>query len=228
VTARPPAVSSLDVSLLERIGSTANVVAAAQALGISRDRANYHLRRLARAFGGPVVASARGGAAHGGTLLTPLGDRIARGGFDVLDLLGSGRPAAPANLLVGTYRDGPSPHVEFAGGLALEVAFGGADGETVGVVLDPEAVVVARERFPSSARNVLAAMVEGVRRGPGPYGRLLSVRAGRVRLAVAVTAEPVRTLGLARGRRVYLYVKATALRRVGRPARRPSPGSPRS
>lgn len=221
-------VSSLDVELLARIGTRASVVAAARELGISRDRANYHLRRLARAFGGPVVAAARGGASHGGTLLTPLGDRIARGGFDVLDLLGPRSPSpAPANRLEGTYRAGPPPTVEVAPGLALRVAFAAPDGARVSLLLDPETVVVARGRFASSARNVLGATVEAVRSGTGPVGRLLTVRTGPLRLRIALTDETVRALGLARGRRVFLYVKATALRRVGRAAA-PSRGSPRS
>jgi len=215
VTDRPTAVSSLDVALLERIASTSNVVAAARELGISRDRANYHLGRLARAFGGPVVATERGGAGHGRTRLTPLGDRIVRGGFDVVEMLGARPWGAPANLLRGTYRAGPPPTVDLGGTLALRVAFAADDGERVRVVLDPEAIVVARERFPSSARNVLAATVEAVRPGTGPLGRILVARVGRARLRVALTDEPVRTLGLARGRRIYLYVKATALRRVG-------------
>jgi molybdate transport repressor ModE-like protein/molybdopterin-binding protein len=228
VTTRTDSVSSLDVELLERIGATASVVSAARALGISRDRANYHLSRLARAFGGPVVATERGGAHHGGSVLTPLGDRIARGGFEVLTLLGMRRTGAPSNLLVGTYRAGTTPEIDLGGSLALRVAFPAEDGERVAVLLDPESIVVARTRFPSSARNVLPATVLAIRPGDGPFGRLVVVRAGRrTRLQVAVTREPIRTLGLARGRRVYLYVKATALRRVAR-VPRASRGSPRS
>ncbi|MGB6501811.1 MAG: TOBE domain-containing protein, partial [Thermoplasmata archaeon] len=64
--------------------------------------------------------------------------------------------------------------------------------------------------------NVVPATVESVGPGTGPFGRRLRVRAGRTRLTVALTREPIRTLGLTPGRRVYLYVKATALRRVGR------------
>ncbi|MGP8078190.1 MAG: TOBE domain-containing protein [Thermoplasmata archaeon] len=228
MTDRPHVISSLDVALLERIGRTTTVVAAARDLGISRDRANYHLRRLARAFGGPVVAAERGGTGHGGTLLTPLGDRIAHGGFDILELLARRRVAAPVNLLAGTYRAGPPPRVELYGSLALRVAFAGVDGERLRLLLEPEAIVVARERFPSSARNVVAATVESVRPGAVPFGRLVVARAGPIRLTVAVTAEPVRTLGLAPGRRVFLYVKATALRRIGRSPGRASRGSPRS
>lgn len=217
MTDRSVPVSSLDVTILGRIGATGSVVAAARALGISRDRANYRLRRLARAFGGPVVTSARGGRGHGRSLLTALGDRIAHGGFDVLQRLGPETARAPPNLLRGTYRAGPPPTVEVGPGLSLRVAFAALDGEPVRVVLDPETIVVARRRFASSARNVLAGTVERIRPGPGPLERELDVRAGPVRLSAALTAEPIRSLGLARGRRVYLYVKATALRRVGAP-----------
>jgi molybdopterin-binding protein/molybdate transport repressor ModE-like protein len=225
VTDRRRSVSSLDVALLQQIGARASVVAAARALAISRDRANYRLTSLARTFGGSVVSAARGGAHHGATRLTPLGDRIARGGFAVLDSLGATRAPAPVNVLRGTYHAGPPPEVRVDGALSLRVAFVADDGETVRLVLDPEAIVVARERFASSARNVLAATVESVRAGPGPFGRSLWVRAGHTRLRIAVTPEPIRALGLARGRRVYLYVKATALRRIAPSA---SPGSPRS
>ena len=227
MTARPVAVSALDVALLGRIGAAANVVVAARALGISRDRANYRLRRLARAFGGPVVRADRGGARHGTTVLTPLGDRIAHGGFDVVETLGPLPRGDDANRLRGTYRAGPPPEVELGPSLALRVAFRAADGEQVGVALDPESIVVARARFPSSARNVLPAVVEAVTAGGGPFGRLLFVRAGGQRLRVSVTAEPIRTLGLAPGRRVFLYVKATAIRRIAA-ARAVSRGSPRS
>ncbi|MFY9716692.1 MAG: TOBE domain-containing protein [Thermoplasmata archaeon] len=218
-------VSSLDVALLQQIGARASVVAAAHALTISRDRANYRLRSLSRTFGGSVVSAARGGSRHGGTHLTPLGDRIARGGFAVLDSLGPTPSPSAVNLLRGTYRAGPPPEVRLGGSLVLRVAFAAEDGEPVRLVLDPEAIVVARVRFASSARNVLSATVESVRSGPGPFGRSIWVRAGRTRLRVAVTAEPIRALGLAPGRRVYLYVKATALRRVAPSA---SPGSRRS
>ncbi|HTP54444.1 MAG TPA: TOBE domain-containing protein [Thermoplasmata archaeon] len=223
MTDRPRTVSSLDVALLEQIGANASVVAAARALRISRDRANYHLRRLSRAFGRPVVATARGGATHGGTQLTPLGDRIARGGFDVLDTLGATRAPSPTNLLRGTYRAGPPPAVALGPTLALRVAFSANDGERVRITLDPEAIVVARARFASSARNVLPATVESIGRGAGRFGRSLLVRTGPTRLRVAVTAEPIRALGLAPGRQVYLYIKATALRRVARSASRGSP-----
>ncbi|MFZ1023931.1 MAG: hypothetical protein WAN87_07335, partial [Thermoplasmata archaeon] len=52
-----------------------------------------------------------------------------------------------------------------------------------------------------------------------PLGRTLLVRVGAARLRVAVTEEPIRQLHLRRGARVWLFVKATALRRVGRSRR---------
>jgi len=224
MTARTPSVSSLDVELLGEVGSTGSVVRAARALGISRDRAVYHLARMSRAFGAPVVAAARGGPAHGQTLLTPLGDRIAHGGFDVLEPPRRPRPAGAANVLRGQYRRGPPPTVDVGRGLRLVVAFPAEDGAPVRVVLDPEAIVVARGVFASSARNVVRGIVRAVRPSAEPLGRTLVVHVGATSIAVSIAAETVRALGLAPGRAVYLYVKATALRRVGAP----SHGSPRS
>ncbi len=216
MTAHPSRVTDTDVALLRSIGRARSVVAASRAVGISRDRAVYRLDRLERAFGGPVVESARGGRGHGTTVLTALGDRILRGGFDAVELIAA-RPVASGprpNLLRGVYRSGPPPIVEVAPGFALRVVFDAEDGERVGVSLDPESVVVARRRFASSARNVLPASVDGVERGPGGRDLLLRVRVGPVLLRVSVTEETVAVFGLRRGSRVLLYVKATALRRV--------------
>ena len=214
---RASLVTSTDVALLKSLEQERSLVAASRRIGISRDRAVYRIERLERAFGGPVVRAARGGSGHGETTLTALGDRIVRGGFDSVELL-DGRPVAPLtapNRLHGTYRRAPRPTVRVGPSLELRVAFDAEDGEDVSMLLDPEAVVVARGRFASSARNVLPATVEAVRTdAPGP-GRTLVVRCDGVRLRVAVTEEPVRQLGLRRGARVWLYVKATALRRAG-------------
>jgi molybdate transport repressor ModE-like protein len=204
------------------------VVAASRSVGISRDRAIYRLARLERAFGGPVVAAVRGGRFHGGTLLTPLGDRIVREGFDSVELLGA-RPVAPLshpNLLEGVFRRGPAPEVELGSGLRLRVAFAAEEGEPVAVLVDPESILVARRRFPSSARNVLPGVVVKLGWAHGDGGRLLLVRSGPATFRVAITDEPIRQLHLTPGARVWLYVKATAVRRVG-PAR-PTRGSPRS
>lgn len=220
---RADLVTSTDVALLRSVARERSVVAACREIGISRDRAVYRLERLARAFGGPVVRGVRGGRSHGGTVLTELGDRIARGGFDSVELLNA-RPATPLdppNRLVGRYRGGPAPEVEVGGGLRLRVAFPAEDGETVGLLLDPDAILVARRRFPSSARNVLPGRVERLYPDPGLGRRTIAVRAGGALLRAAVTTETVRALDLAAGHDVVLYVKATALRRVARPGGRP-------
>ena len=227
---RPRIVTDTDVALLRSLERERSVVAASRRVGISRDRATYRIGRLERAFGGPVVSSVRGGRDHGGTRLTPLGDRIVREGFDSVELLDA-RPVAPPsrpNLLHGTYHRHPAPAVALAGGVSLRVAFDATEGEPVGLLLDPEAVLVARARFPSSARNVLPGTVEAVHRGPPPVGAIVVVRVGRFHWRVAVTREPVRQLGLERGARVWLYVKATALRPVAAVGRAPTRGSPRS
>lgn len=220
-------VSSSDVALLRALARERSVVRASRELGFTRDRAVYRIARLARAFGGPVVESARGGAGHGRTVLTPLGDRIARGGFSSVELL-DGRPVtplAPANLLHGVYHRRPAPTVVVGGSLRLGVAFVADDGAPVSVVLDPEAVVVALRRFPSSARNVLEGRIVRLGRGEEAVSRVVSTRVGPVVLRVAVTARTVEELGLRPGTAVYLYVKATSLRRVGDAA---SPGPPPS
>ena len=223
-------VTNTDVALLRSLARERSVVGASRRVGISRDRAVYRIARLARAFGGPVVRSVRGGAGHGGTLLTPLGDRIVRGGFDSVELL-EAQPLTPSvspNLLRGVFHRTPNPEVRVGRSLRLRVAFTAEDGETVSMLLDPEAVVVARRRFPSSARNVLRGTVEAVRRDPRSSEVTLVARCSGTRLRVAITAEPVRQLGLRPGAPLLLYVKATALRRVSPSRTRSTRGSPRS
>ncbi len=215
---RANVVSSTDVALLRALAHERSLVGASRRLGISRDRAVYRVGRMTRAFGGPVVQGVRGGSTHGGTVLTALGDRIVRGGFDSVEMLDA-RPVtafARPNLLRGLYRAGPAPEVRVGRGLRLRVAFPAVDRSPVSLLLDPEAIVVARERFASSARNVLSGTVERVLRGPGRLDATLVVRCAGTRLRVAVTDEPIHELGLRRGVTVTLYVKATALRRVGR------------
>lgn len=216
---RAPTVTAVDVALLRSLVEERSLVAASRRLGMSRDRAVYRIARLARAFGGPVVRARRGGVGHGGTLLTPLGDRIARGGFDSIELLDA-RPLvapAPPNVLRGVFHRAPAPEVRVGRALWLRVAFAAEEGEAVTMLLDPEAIVVARRRFPSSARNVLPATVEALERSPGRPGLTLVARCAGAALRVAITDEPVRQLRLRPGAPVLLYVKATALRRVGPP-----------
>jgi molybdate transport repressor ModE-like protein/molybdopterin-binding protein len=219
VTRRPRVVTDTDVALLRMLSRERSVVAASQRVGISRDRATYRLARLGKAFGGPVVVGVRGGRGHGESRLTPLGDRIVRQGFDSVELLDA-RPIAPpsrSNLLHGVYHRDPNPSVELGPGIRLRVAFAAEEDERISLLLDPESILIARRKFPSSARNVLPATVEAVQPGPDSLGRTLVVRTGSVHLRVAVTEEPIQQLGLARGVRVWLYVKATAVRRVGAP-----------
>jgi molybdate transport repressor ModE-like protein/molybdopterin-binding protein len=229
LTRRPPRVTDTDIALLRNLAQDRSVVAASRRAGISRDRATYRIARLERAFGGPVVTSVRGGRGHGETRLTPLGDRIVRQGFDTVELLNA-RPVTPpsiSNLLRGVYHGDPAPEVTLGRGVRLRVAFPAEDGEPVSVVLDPESILVARGRFASSARNVLPATIERVRAGADPLRRTLVVRVGPVRLRVSVTEEPVHQMRLAPGARVWLYVKATAVRRVGLARGTPTRGSPR-
>ena len=217
MTRRPSRVSSTDIALLRSIGRIRSVVAASERVGITRDLAVYRLERLARAFGGPVTRGLRGGREHGRTTLTPLGDRIARGGFDSVELLDA-RPVAPLsapNLLHGRYRPGPPPEVAVGGGLALRVTFAARGGERVRLALDPEAILVARRRFTSSARNVLPGRVRSIHGSREAAGRTLWVQTAAGRLRVALAEETVGELRLAVGAPVYLYVKATALRAVG-------------
>jgi molybdopterin-binding protein len=133
------------------------------------------------------------------------------------------RPVAPLsepNRLEGVYHHATTSEVWVNPGLHLRVAFGAEEGEAVSVLLDPESILVARRRFASSARNVLAGQVMAIRSGENPSSPVLHVRVGKVTLRVAVTAEPIRQLRLHQGTRVWLYVKATALRRIG-PSRHP-------
>jgi len=224
MTALARTITDTDVALLRTLAREHSVVAASRSIGISRDRAVYRLARLGVAFGGPVVTSVRGGTHHGGTRLTALGDRIVRRGFDSVELFDARplAPRAPSNHVRGVYHRLPEPQVDLGRGVRLRVAFAAGEGEPVTVVLDPESILIARANFPSSARNVLRATVEGVHPGVGPAGSSLVARVGAFRVHVAVTAESVRAMHLSKGARVWLYVKATALRVVGRTTARPA------
>jgi molybdate transport repressor ModE-like protein/molybdopterin-binding protein len=227
---RQRVVTDTDIALLRSLARERSVVAASRSVGISRDRATYRIERLRRAVGGAVVTSVRGGRGHGGTHLTALGDRIVREGFDSLELPDLGSTAAPSdsNRLRGVYHRRPFPEVAVRGGLRLRVSFAAIEGEPVTVRLGPESILVARGRFPSSARNVLRATVEGVRSSAGSIARTLVVRVRGRRLRVGVTEESIRQLRLVPGARVWLYVKATAVRRAGPAGAAPTRGSPRS
>jgi molybdopterin-binding protein/molybdate transport repressor ModE-like protein len=202
----------VDVRLLSELAREPNLVHAAHALGIGRDRAVYRLRRLDRLFDGTVASSHRGGTTPGATHLTPLGRRLLRSAV--------GGPAS-VNRWAGVYRTHPSPRVELGGGAELEVSFRGRDGERVTVEVDPEAFVVARSPVDLSARNALAATVERVRAHADGTAALIARWAGP-KVRVALTSGSVRRLRLRPGARAYLYLKAVAVRRAVSPGSLPS------
>jgi len=194
----------VDVRLLNELSREPNLVHAARAIGIGRDRAVYRLLRLQRLYDGAVATSHRGGTTAGVTRLTPLGRRLLRaaeGG------------TTGANRWAGEYRAGPPPHVALAGGAALEVSFPGRNGEPVEVEVDPASIVVSLRPLDSSARNVLPILVSGLR----ARGRLQTEVLGTwhgLTVRVVVTPKSVERLRLAPGRPAFLQVKAPAVRRV--------------
>lgn len=217
MTRRTTYVGDDEAALLGAVAREGTLVGAARAAGMSRDRAVYRLRRLARALGGPLVVADRGGRGHGVSRLTPLGLSTLRGGHNALGLGGRrrSRDRSGANVLVGRYGSAPVPHVALGrGGPTLRVAFSAGEGERVGVALDPEAIVLARRPFPSSARNVLEAFVLGRPLASGPGEATVLLRCAGRRLRVRVTPETVAELGLEPRARTYLLVKATALRPI--------------
>jgi molybdate transport system regulatory protein len=210
-------VTPLDIALLAALDRDRSVVAAARAVGISRDRAVYRLERLRTRAGGSVVSARRGGAGGGGSGLTARGRAVLSGGAEAAAWPSKGTPPHH-QVFTGIYRTNPEPHVVAPDGFSAAVAFGAKEGQRVAVTIDPESIVVALGTMRSSARNVWDGVVERVRspRDTGPGGRReLTVRIGERRLAVALTARSVASLGLRPGRRVTLLAKATAVRPVG-------------
>lgn len=66
------------VRLLELIGETGSISAAARAMGMSYRRAWALVESLNASFAGPLVAARPGGAGGGGAALLPLGAEVAR------------------------------------------------------------------------------------------------------------------------------------------------------
>ena len=220
MTRRTTYVGDDEEALLGAVAREGTLVGAARAAGMSRDRAVYRLRRLARALGGPLVVADRGGGGHGSSRLTALGLATLRGGHDAVGLGARGTPRGGfrTNVLVGRFGSAPVPHVVLGrGGPTLRVAFSAGEGERLGVALDPEAIVLARRPFPSSARNVLEAFVLGRPTASGPGEATVVLRCAGHRLRVRVTPETVAELGLLPGARTFLLVKATALRPLRAP-----------
>jgi molybdopterin-binding protein/molybdate transport repressor ModE-like protein len=207
-----------DVRLLGSLARTPNLVRAARAIGIERDRAVYRLQRLTRLYGRAVAVGRRGGATPGATRLTALGRRL---------LERAGGPSTSAQRWVGSYHLGPPPRVVVGPGRELVVSFHATDGQRVTVDVDPAAFVVARRRVELSARNVLRVRVVRAVPRPGGTAELEADWAGTP-VRVALTWASVERLRLTPGAWVYLYVKAVALRRGSRSSARPTRGSPRS
>ncbi len=62
--------------LLEGIRDTGSIAAAGRRMKMSYSRAWGLVEAMNREFRGPLVASAKGGASHGGAVLTPLGRNV--------------------------------------------------------------------------------------------------------------------------------------------------------
>jgi molybdate transport system regulatory protein len=209
-------VTPLDIELLSALEATGSVVGACARISIGRDAGMYRLRRLSKALAAPVVTSVRGGSDRGGTSLTESGRRILLQGAGLLRTAPASRPGGSlgVNVLSGTWRSAPQPRVSLSSGIALFVTFAAREGETVRVAIEPEAIVVARSRFVSSARNVIPGIIESMRR-TDPLRVLLHVRVGKEAwLDAVVTPRSERLLGLRPGSRVFLYLKATAVARL--------------
>lgn len=199
-----------DIALLAALSQEPNLVRVCQQLGMSRDRGMYRLHRMGAALGAPVVRTTRGGLPSGRTELTPKGRALLRQGVGPLARPGS-RESGGARVLEGTFRSDPEPAVVLPDGLRLRVSFPAAEGARVVVAIDPESILVALRRFPTSARNVLSGRVVEVEE-TSPIRWALRVKARETTLTVAVTPEAVRSLHLRPGSPVVLYLKATAIR----------------
>ncbi len=202
----------LDLRLLARLAQTPHLAQVCRELGVGRDQANYRLRRLGRYLGRPVVAARKGPPGFSWTRLTRAGRGLLsqRPGTSLRSLRSH---PSPRTLLFGRYSRGPPPSLTTARGLVLSVGFPGRNGELRGVTVDPEAVLVARHRFPASARNVLPARILSLK-AQGRLQVVAEAEAGGERLPVALTEAAVTALRLRKGSRVFLYLKATALRPV--------------
>ena len=216
----------LDLALLRAISDVGSLAQACRKIGIGRDRGVYRIRRLELLLGTPVVRAERGGTSGGGgSELTKTGASLLRQGVGPLDREGEGEgPGEVAPLpdpLVGRWHAAPAPCVELDNGLRLFVGFRRPEGDLVGISVNPDAVVVARRRFPSSAQNVLLSRVLSL--APLSESRvLLTAEVRGVRLSSCITPQARRSLGLRKASRVYLYVKANAVRPVSGASARPT------
>jgi molybdopterin-binding protein/molybdate transport repressor ModE-like protein len=203
-----PWLTPIDRSLLIALDASPTLVEACRRAGLTRDRGVYRIRRLSEGFGRAVVEARRGGPGHGRSALTPFGRSL------LARSLPRGDASGRANRFAGTYHAGPPARVHVAAGIDLVVAFRAAEGERLRVAFEPDALLLARGRFSSSARNVLRTRVRTQRRISAEELEL-TLGVGRLRLRAAVTPTAAERLRLEPGREVWAYLKATALHREG-------------
>lgn len=149
--------------------------------------------------------------ADGRTVLfsTHLLDQAYRLGERIVSLEG-GRvvPFPFANLLRGAVRADGSDAVLDAGSLQVVLPWPVPGMARATVAVDPESILLSRERFESSARNTFGGVV--VRIEGSEAGLLVHVDCG-VELVARITARAFAQLGLAIGDRVFVTFKSTAV-----------------
>ncbi|KAF5881380.1 winged helix-turn-helix domain-containing protein [Rhizobium sp. PEPV16] len=62
--------------LLASIAETGSISAAGRSMGMSYKKAWYLIDTMNKCFKGPLVETSKGGKAHGGATLTPLGEEV--------------------------------------------------------------------------------------------------------------------------------------------------------
>ena len=92
------------VDLLEAIGATGSITAAAKALGMSYRRAWLLVDTMNRCFAAPVVIAGAGGASGGGARLTPIGAEVVRR-YRAMEARTAKSGAADLDALVELLRD---------------------------------------------------------------------------------------------------------------------------
>jgi molybdate transport system regulatory protein len=78
VLERDVAIGPGKADLLDAVGATGSISAAARRMGMSYKRAWLLVDTMNRCFRAPLVAAAKGGQAGGGAELTPLGREVLR------------------------------------------------------------------------------------------------------------------------------------------------------
>lgn len=212
---RERVLTPIDLRLLAAIDRQRNLVRACREAGISRDRGVYRIRRLERILVRKVLRTRPGQGRRGTSELTLTGEHLLRRGRGAYTL-GTDRLQAPldASVFRGIWSGRVAPHVRVQGGKWFWVTFAATDGESVSFAIDPEAVVVARRKIPTSARNLIHGRIREIQRVDAARRRLIVTVEGAPVISAAVTPHSVQTLRLEPGTPVYLYIKATALRRI--------------